>query len=624
MARYICDFTKTGANCISIWQWSFGQEVEIIGDNITAGMTVQWDYPGITGVDSRTITADGTTLYAVIPNDALEQAEKFVGYIYYTSGTVGETRYVINVDVMERAASTEVGSTDTIPSVLVDIEDEDFSHETGDGTMLNGRLDKWEQRQIDSEDAVEDITSTKVSGTTDQTTVLESNISTYGHALIGNGTVYASALEVPDNGQLSGLGFSSVLRKVSGSADKSLVNLNSMGLVKDIKLIGSANTTQPTTYDDVDGLLIDGVGKRRNIINNVISQGFTGSAFRTNKNGTPTYGAMMSNCFAMYSGIGFNIDEKSEYNQVSNCNAVDCYIGAQNNGGNNQFNNCIFSSCGIGFQIIGTDHYNHGHGSANNCYMKHSDLFCVRIIDCDISYFFNSCQLSANAGGTDVYIKDSSGIVFTGCRFKGGALIVIEGGGLIQFESCLFSGAQPKFIIYDNTTVVVNNCYLIDGTEVPQPSETTDMILYLNGVFLNSGRELGANEITITTRVPLIDQGNHHLVDITDESTVIGYKSGMVSNVAIDLTLFKTLWLEFEDYASTSGGLLLGVWSELTEAETALFYRQSATSDIVNNTISLNVEFSNTTSFIVAYANTTIAGTGTTTLKIKKLWLELI
>lgn len=623
MARYICDFTKTGANCISIWQWSFGQEVEIIGDNITAGMTVQWDYPGITGVDSRTITADGTDLYAVIPNDALEQAEKFVGYIYYTSGTVGETRYVINVDVMERAASTEVGSTDTIPSVLVDIEDEDFSHETGDGTMLNGRLDKWEQRQIDSEDAVEDITSTKVSGTTDQTTVLESNISTYGHALIGNGTVYASALEVPDNGQLSGLGFSSVLRKVSGSVDKSLVNLNSMGLVKDIKLIGSANTTQPTTYDDVDGLLIDGVGKRRNIINNVISQGFTGSAFRTNANGTPTYGAMMSNCFAMYSGVGFNIDEESEYNQVSNCNAVDCYIGAQNNGGNNQFNNCVFSSCGIGFQIIGTDHYNHGHGSASNCFFKHSDLFAVRIIDCTSTFNFNGCHFQSNTGGTTIYLKDSDGIIFTGGRFESGAVIVIDGGGLVQFNGCVFATA-PTFYINDNATVFLNDCYLPDGTEVTLPVATGDVVLFINGIYLTNSQEMTSGMLSDYTYVPLSDGGNHQLFDIVDASSVLGYKSGIVSITAIDITPFATLWVEMEDESSTSGGIMAGFWSSLAEGTTVFEFRESSTSTITDHKIELDCTARDTTSYVVFYAYTSDTGAGRTTGKIKKIWLEAI
>lgn len=41
-----------------------------------------------------------------------------------------------------------------MPGALVDFEDEDFST-SGSGTMLNGRLDKWEERITEAEDAIE-------------------------------------------------------------------------------------------------------------------------------------------------------------------------------------------------------------------------------------------------------------------------------------------------------------------------------------------------------------------------------------------------------------------------------------------------------------------------------------
>lgn len=49
-----------GATCdnLELHQYDFGVRISLAGPHITAGMPVQWSYPGVEGVDSRPIMAD--------------------------------------------------------------------------------------------------------------------------------------------------------------------------------------------------------------------------------------------------------------------------------------------------------------------------------------------------------------------------------------------------------------------------------------------------------------------------------------------------------------------------------------------------------------------------------------
>jgi hypothetical protein len=98
---------------VSLWQYDYGARLPLPTlENITAGMPCQWHYGDVAGVDSRTITDDGGTLYVAVPDAALQQKGDVVGYIYIHDATSGRTRYVINVKIRERAEPTESQSLD--------------------------------------------------------------------------------------------------------------------------------------------------------------------------------------------------------------------------------------------------------------------------------------------------------------------------------------------------------------------------------------------------------------------------------------------------------------------------------------------------------------------------------
>ena len=111
----VCDFTDSGIAYVQAWRYDYGQRVQLIGENIGTTLTVQWHYNGVDTVDSRAITTSGGLFYANIPNDALEQDDLVEGYIYYTSGTEGNTVYKIELIIRDRPDTTEDGSEDVPP-----------------------------------------------------------------------------------------------------------------------------------------------------------------------------------------------------------------------------------------------------------------------------------------------------------------------------------------------------------------------------------------------------------------------------------------------------------------------------------------------------------------------------
>ena len=112
---HVCDFTDTGIAYIQVWQHNYGHRVELIGTNLSTSLTVQWHYNGVSGVDSRAITAETTHFYSLIPNDALLQEGLVEGYIYDAGVSIGTTVYKIELTVRKRYDTTEAGSEDTPP-----------------------------------------------------------------------------------------------------------------------------------------------------------------------------------------------------------------------------------------------------------------------------------------------------------------------------------------------------------------------------------------------------------------------------------------------------------------------------------------------------------------------------
>ena len=166
MAINLCDFTNTDSSGLAIWQWSYGQKVILKGDNIVAGMTIQWNYPGIAGVDSRLIEQEGSDLVAFIPDLALQQKNSFIGYVYYFNAEVGDTYYAIRVDIRPRANTDEITSVDQTPAwqqfllgaqdAIDSIEETEEDIETAEGFRVSAEEARavWEAYDETKEDYI--------------------------------------------------------------------------------------------------------------------------------------------------------------------------------------------------------------------------------------------------------------------------------------------------------------------------------------------------------------------------------------------------------------------------------------------------------------------------------------
>ena len=205
------------------------------------------------------------------------------------------------------------------------------------------------------------------------------------------------------------------------------------------------------------------------MVSNVRFLYFTGGAITCYDTGYGTFNALeVSNIFCMNCNVGVNVSYWSEYHKFTNVRTASCYYGCINNGGNNVFTNCDFSTCKVGFLMDNSSDQspNNSHGSCVACVFNHIDNntgIGIKILNCDAGFIFDGCQIFYS----QTYIEDSDGVVFANCNYGGssGTQITITNGGLVMYEGCCFKNA-PTVTKTGNTATKMLNCYLKDGTAV--------------------------------------------------------------------------------------------------------------------------------------------------------------
>ena len=309
--------------------------------------------------------------------------------------------------------------------------------------------------------------------TTDRTADIVSMLSQTGVCNLGPGDFYVNNLQMPDNTTIRGSGKATRVI-LSGSSAGYAIKMGRYCTVEDIAILGTTSEISVSnleTLGDRHGIMWQGnytetssssQGPCAGMVSNVRISSFTGGGITCIDTGYPTYCHIMANnVYIDGCGAGINIAYWSEFHKFTNVRTVGCYYGCINNGGNNIFVNCDFSSCKLAFLMDNENNQspNNSHGSAIGCVFNHTDSnngIGIKILNCDSGFIFDGCQIFYS----QIYIKDSDGVVVSNTNFgNNNCNITVSGGGTVLFTGNLHGGA-PVITVTNNTNVHFVNCYV--------------------------------------------------------------------------------------------------------------------------------------------------------------------
>lgn len=311
---------------------------------------------------------------------------------------------------------------------------------------------------------------------TDRTTDIVAMLQATGICRLGAGQFYVSNLEMLDNTTIQGCG--SATRVVLSEDATFAIKMAKQCGVQDLQLIGSVTNITPETIGERHGILWQGnynettsnaKQPQKSFISNLWISNFTGGGVTCYNTG---YGTMCHieavNLNIWNCGAGINISYWSEFHKFTNVRCQQCMYGCVNNGGNNVFVNCDFSSNGEGFLMDNSQDQspNNSHGSAIGCVFNHTASnkgIGIRILNNTAGFVFDGCQIFYS----QIYIEDTDGVMFTSCNFgNSNCDITIKGGNAILFANNLFGGT-PSISITGNTTTKFVNCLVRNtGAEI--------------------------------------------------------------------------------------------------------------------------------------------------------------
>ena len=360
---------------------------------------------------------------------------------------------------------------------------------------------------------------------TDRTVDILEMLNTYGVCTLGKGDFFVRNLDMPNGTTLQGLGNASKIFLISDVTDGYAVQIGVHCTVQDVAIYGNASS-RPSEVGTRHGIILKGDASGANAfatrwwptITNCYIGGFTGGGITCHDTGTGLmHGLNVTNCKIYNCGAGINIDSYSEYHRFTNIVCYGNLYGCINNGGNNMFVNCMFSSNTIGFSITGaawsSNSPNDSHGSAIGCTFNHNGSNAgpsIQIFGATCGYIFQGCQIFFGK----IDIRNSKGIVFDGINIGRDQVINISGGGSVQFTNCEFANV-PTFNITDNDNVIVESCHLWDGTEIFVNDTVSPRYALLSDTtnVLNSAKSYADSEIVeaMKTRAPSYTYGKTDL-----------------------------------------------------------------------------------------------------------------
>lgn len=307
---------------------------------------------------------------------------------------------------------------------------------------------------------------------TDRTADILAMLSTTGICRLGSGLFVVNNLQMPDGSSIIGSGYSSIIR-LAGTSDGYALKIGSRCLVKDVRIRGAeSDLTFTSTIGGRHGILWQGnytqqsTAPDRSMVSNVWIYNFTGGGITCYDTGYGTSNALeVTNVYSFSCWAGINISYWSEFHKFTNVRCGQCYIGCVNNGGNNIFVNCDFSSNQEIAMLMDNSQGqspNNTHGSCIGCVFNHTSHngvsnsgVGIKILNCASGFMFTGCQLFFS----QIYLEDTSGIVVADTNFgNNNCNVTISGGGTVLFANCMVEGAIPVSVT-GNTNVHFVNCY---------------------------------------------------------------------------------------------------------------------------------------------------------------------
>ena len=318
-------------------------------------------------------------------------------------------------------------------------------------------------------------------GKTDMTGAIMAMLSSTGHCKLGPGVFYVSGnIDMPQNSTIEGCGGATDLRLLASVESGYVIKPTRQCTIKNLSISGAKTkiTSPPSTLGARHGIY--GVeGLRFSEVSDVFIRSFSGGGITLKDTGINYEQCLMvSNAFITGCHAGINLERESEFNKFVNCVMSWCYYACVNNGGNNAFTNCTFHATNTGFLIEGSS-YNSAHGlcvGGTFCHIGSNEGSAITVRDAANGYVFTGCQVHFDS----INVTNSHGIVFNAIEFgRGttgeGAVINIDGGGLVMFNGCVFMNDAvytPQITVTNNELVKFVNCYgSHTGMEYPVTSD---------------------------------------------------------------------------------------------------------------------------------------------------------
>lgn len=307
--------------------------------------------------------------------------------------------------------------------------------------------------------------------TTDRTADILAMLQATGTCHLGAGDFWIDSLVMPANTSLIGCGNATRVYLIDGD-NKFAIRMSSYCTVSDMWILGSQSAiTHTSTVGTRHGILWQGNytedsssahQPKAATISTVYIYAFSGGGITCYDTGYGTINYVaatnvhIENCCA-----GLNISYWSEFHKFTNVRCWSGYYGCINNGGNNVFVNCDFSSnTGVAFLMDNAQLQspNNSHGSCIGCVFNHTASNTgvgIKILNCNNGFVFTGCQIFYS----QIQIEDTAGVTVASCNFGvNNCNISVTNGGVILFLGNIHQDA-PTITVVNNSNVHFVNCY---------------------------------------------------------------------------------------------------------------------------------------------------------------------
>ena len=325
-----------------------------------------------------------------------------------------------------------------------------------------------------------DTESADESGKTDMTPAIMAMLTSAGYCHLAPGIFYVSGnIDLPQGAKIEGCGRDTIVRLLSSVTEGYVFKMEKYNTISNLRISGAYTDLNPGGFTankgTRHGLLFvsqyeEGTSQTEySTADNLFIDNFTGCGIKCdNTSINVARGMYLNRAQIVRCQTGVFVDAYSEFNKFEQVMTHNCYIGCENDGGNNVFMGCTFHAANTGFLIDNSlgDKPNNSHGAVIGCTFCHvgsNTGIGVAVKGAEHGYLFSGCQVWY----CSILVENSYGIAFTGMEFGrgttgAGATIVIDGGGTVMFTGCSFQNDinyPPVISISNNDKVRFTGCY---------------------------------------------------------------------------------------------------------------------------------------------------------------------